>query len=187
MRSKHNTIAATLLAVLSLGLLVTGASAQTAQGTINAQLNNKSGITIVFDTDPSGVTLGNAGTSNATLNFGNISAYAPLSAGVSRPSVTATNFTVSTPFDVRVVIGGTNSASYTLNASLAATAPTGLTYQVDTLTLTTAAQTVTANGPYNANVSHNLNLVVSTAAPGAGGPATGTATSATLNFVATAN
>jgi hypothetical protein len=187
MTSKHNPIAALLLAMLSLGLVVSGASAQTAQGTINAQLNNKSGITIVFDSDPSGVTLGNAGTSSATLNFGAISAYAPLSAGVSRPSVTATNFTVSTPFDVHVVIGGANSAGYTLNASLAAPAATGVTYQVDTLTLTTAAQTVTANGPYNTDVLHNLNLVVSTAAPGAGGPATGTPIATTLNFVATAN
>ena len=187
MKSKHNTIATTLFAILSLGCFVTGAWAQTTQGTINAQLNNKSGISIVFNTDPSGVTLGNAGTSNATLNFGNISAYAPLSPRVSRPSVTATNFTVSTPFDVRVVIRGTNSANYTLNASLAAPATTGITYQVDTLTLTTAAQTVTANGSYNTDVSHNLNLVVSKAAPGAGGPATGTAISATLNFVATAN
>jgi len=101
--------------------------------------------------------------------------------------VTAGNFTVRTIFDVNVIEGGLTSANYTLTAALAAAAPTGFAYQVDAVTLTTVAQTITTTGAYNADVAHNLSLVVSTAAPGAGGPAVGTPITATLNFTATAN
>jgi hypothetical protein len=175
------TLAAVLL--LSASLL----AQTTATGTINAKLVNKSGITLVFDSDANGVALGNSGTSAASLNFGTISAFGPLSAGVSRTPVVAGNYTVSTPFDVEVVLGGITSPSYTLSAQLAAAAPAGLTYAVDAVTLTTGSQNIQTNGTYNTNVQHSLNLTVSTAAPGAGGPAVGTALSATINFTATSN
>ena len=158
----------------------------TATGTINATLVHKTGIALIFDTDPGGVVLGNSGTSAATLNFGTVSAFGPLSAGVTRPTVTAANYTVRTLFDVQVVLGGT-SPSYTLAAQLAAAAPTGFTYAVDAVTLTTAAQNLTTNGTYNTDVQHSLNLTISTAAPGAGGPAVGTPLTTTINFTATAN
>ena len=90
-------------------LLMCGASLMaqtTATGVINGTLVNKNGISIQFDTDPAGVTLGAAGTNAATANFGTVSAFGPLSAGVTRPSVTAANFTVRTIFDVQVVQGG---------------------------------------------------------------------------------
>jgi len=176
------------LALLLLALGGMRMSAQTtASGVINATLVNKNGIALIFDTDPAGLTLGASGTSAVTANFGNISAFGPLSAGVSRPSVTAANFTVRTVFDVDVFQGGLNSNGYTLAASLAAVAPTGMNYKVDAVTLTTTSQTIVTNGTYNVDVPHNLDLVVSTAAPGAGGPAVGTPITVTINFVATAN
>lgn len=159
----------------------------TATGVINGKLINKDGISLVFDTDPAGVTLGAAGTSAASLNFGTISAFGPLSGGVTRPSVTAASYTVRTIFDVQVVQGGLTSTTYTLTANLAAVAPTGLSYKVDAVTLTTASQTIQVNGAYSTDVAHNMDLVVSTAAPGAGGPAVGAPISATINFTATAN
>ena len=177
------------LALAALLLAAAALNAQTtATGVINATLVNKSGISLVFDADAAGVALGGSGSSAASANFGTISAFAtPLSAGVTRPSVTAANFTVRTVFDVNVIEAGLTSANYTLTASLAAAAPTGFSYKVDTVTLTTTAQTVQTNGTYNADVPHNLDLVVSTANPGAGGPAVGTPISATINFSATAN
>jgi hypothetical protein len=171
-------------------LLMCGASlpAQTtASGVINGSLNNTSGIAIQFDSDPAGVTLGAAGTNAATANFGTVSAFGPLAAGVTRPSVTATNFTVRTIFDVQVTSGGLTSTSYTLTANLAAATPSGMSYKVDAITLTTALQTIQVNGAYNTDIAHNLNLVVSTAAPGAGGPAVNTPITTTINFTATAN
>jgi hypothetical protein len=175
------------LAIAALTLSSAALSGQTASGVINGTLNNKNGISLVFNSDGAGVALGNSGTSAASVDFGTISAFGALSAGVTRPSVTAANFTVQTIFDVNVSQGGLASANYTLTANLAAVAPTGFTYKIDAVTLTTAAQTIQANGAYSTDVAHNLGLVVLTAAPGAGGPAVGSPITATINFTATAN
>lgn len=171
-------------------LLMCGASLSaqtTATGVINGTLINKNGISIQFDTNAAGVTLGSAGTSAATANFGTVSAFGPLATGVTRPSVTAANFTVRTIFDVQVIQGGLTSTTYTLTANLAAAAPTGMNYKVDAITLTTALQTIQINGAYNTDIAHNLDLIVSTAAPGSGGPAVNTPITTTINFTATAN
>ena len=159
----------------------------TATGFINATLVNKNGIALIFDSDPAGLALGNTGTSAVSADFGFISAFGTLSPGVTRPSVTAANFTVRTIFDVNVFQGGLNSNGYTLAANLAAAPPIGLSYKVDAVTLTTVSQTIVTNGTYNIDVAHNLDLVVSTAAPGAGGPAVATPITTTINFTATAN
>jgi hypothetical protein len=176
---------------LAVALLLCGlpvfAQAPTASGVINATLTNKNGIALVFDTDPSGVALGAAGTSAATLSFGNISAFGPLSAGVSRTSVTSTNFTVRTVFDVQVIEGGLTSTSYTLTAQLGSTLPTGLSFKVDGVTVTNTVSTIQTNGSYNVDLAHNLDLTVSTAAPGAGGPAVNTPLTTVINFQASAN
>jgi hypothetical protein len=159
----------------------------TATGTINATLINKNGIALVFDSDPGGVTLGATGSSAATLNFGTVSAFGPLAAGVTRTSVTATNFTVRTPFDVQVIQGGLNTNSYTLSAQLGSALPTGFSFKVDGITLAAGLSIIQNNGAYNVDVPHNLDLTVSTAAPGAGGPAVNTALSTVINFQASAN
>jgi hypothetical protein len=188
MLNKHKSIRDLAMMALLLAAASTVSVAQTtATGVINATLVNKNGIALQFDTDPAGVTLGAAGTSAATVGFGTVSAFNPLSAGVTRPSVTAANFTVRTIFDVQVVQGGLTSPSYTLSANLAAGAPTGLSYKIDAVTLTTTAQTIQTNGAYSTDVAHNLDLIVSTAASGAGGPAVGAPITTTINFTATAN
>lgn len=187
MLSKHKS----MRKLAMLALVLAGGSAmsmaQTATGVINATLVNKNGISLQFDSDPAGVTLGAAGTSAATAGIGTISAFGPLSGGVTRPSVTPANYTIRTIFDVQVVQGGLTSPSYTLSANLATAVPVGLSYKIDAVTLTTTAQTIQTNGAYNIDVAHNLDLVVSTSAPGAGGPAVNTAITTTINFTATAN
>jgi hypothetical protein len=176
-----------LASALLLCALPAVAQNPTASGTINATLINKNGIALVFDTDPAGVTLGGAATSAATLNFGNISAFGPLSPGVTRTSVTAANFTVHTVFDVQVIQGGLNSTSYTLRAQLASALPTGFSFKIDGVTLVNGPSNIQTNGAYDVNVPHNLDLTVSTAAPGAGGPAVGTPLTTVINFQASAN
>lgn len=176
------TLLAGLLAMFMCGAI----SAQTAQGTVNATLVNLNGIAILFNSDPAGAPLGASGTSAATLNMGTISAYGPLSAGITRSGVSTTRFTVSTPFDVNVV-GGILSNNYSLTAQLASAAPTGITCNLDALTLSTVAQSVTTTGTYNTNTTHSLSFVVSAASPGSGGPTVGTPLTTTINFVATAN
>lgn len=188
MLNKHKSIRNLAMTALLLAAASAISVAQTtATGVINATLVNKNGISLQFDSDPAGVTLGAAGTSAATAGFGTVSAFGPLSGGVTRPSVTAANFTVRTIFDVQVVEGGLTSPNYTLSANLAAAAPAGLSYKIDAVTLTTTLQTISTTGAYNTDVAHNLDLVVLTAAPGAGGPAVNTAITTTINFTATAN
>jgi len=136
----------TALALLAPSLF---AQAPTASGTINATLINKNGIALIFDTDANGVTLGSAGTSAATVSFGNIAAFGPLATGVTRTQVTATNFTVRTVFDVQVIQGGLNSTTYTLRAQLATALPTGLTLLLDGITLLNGLTNIQTNGAYN--------------------------------------
>lgn len=152
----------------------------TATGTINAILTIRNGIAIAFYSDPNGVSLGASGTSAATLNFGTVSVSGELASGVTRTGVSSAGFTVSTPFDVCVLGGGT-SKSYTLSANISSTIPTGFTYQIDNVTLGTTSQTLATSGTYNTNTPHNLNLTIASSAP------SGTQQSATVSFLATAN
>lgn len=168
------------LALLALAMMSVFAQAQnTASGTLNATLVNKSGIWLIFNSDASGVALGNTGTSAASLNFGNVAMYTPPPAGVAQTR-TATTFTVSTPFDVFVGIGGSASLSYKLQASLQ-TAPGVYTFKIDAVTLTTTAATVAAADPnYGTNVQHTMYLTIPATAPAG-------VVSNTVNFTVTAN
>lgn len=176
---------ALLLAITLAGTLAAAAQT-TSTGTLNVELQNGSGLQLVFQTDASGVTLGNPGTAASTLAFGTVSEYGSLGTNVTRTTGTS-NFTVSTPFDINVEVSGISSANYTLSAALAATAPTGITLKVDSVSLTTSSQTISTTSSYGSNVSHTLSAVISTAASGAGGPTTGTQLTSTINFTATAN
>ena len=169
-----------LIAVLALTLACSVARAQVnASGTLNAKLINKSGIWLIFNSDAAGVTLGSAGTSAASLNFGNVAMFKAPPAGVTQTR-TATNFTVSSPFDVYVDVGGVTSTSYRLQANLQS-APGVYTFKVDAVTLTTTATTVVAADPnYRANVQHTMYLTIPQTAPAG-------VISNTVNFTVTAN
>lgn len=179
-----------ILAAAGLVAICTGSlpaqTHPTASGSLAVQLQNGSGLLMVLFSDPSGVTLGNSGTSAASLAFGTVGAYGTLGANITRVNGSS-SFTVSTPFDINVQISGITSSSYTLTAALASAAPTGVTIQVDSVSLTTTSQSVQTNGSYGSNVSHTLSAVILTAASGSGGPTTGTQLTSTINFVATAN
>ena len=65
-----------------------------------------------------GVALTGAGTNAATMALGAISAYNTISTpGVTR-TLSAADFTVSSPFGVKVIKANTSSANYTLAAAL---------------------------------------------------------------------
>jgi hypothetical protein len=163
-----------------------GVAGVNATATLNAQFINQPGIAIYLVSDPSGVPL-TGGAFNAGVNFGAVSAYAPLSPGVTLVTVTGTNFTVQTPVDIKVENSGVVSASYTLSASLGAVVATGITYVLNGVALTTTAQTVQSAGTYNAAQAYPLGLRLLTAAPGSGGPATGSPISNTINVTAVSN
>ena len=152
----------------------------TASGTLNSTLINKSGIWLIFNNDASGVTLGNSGTSAATLNFGKVAKYMPTPPAGVTLALAPTNFTVSTPFDVFVDVGGVTSLSYSLQANLQS-APGVYTYKIDAVTLTTSAATIVAADPnYRTNVQHTMSLTIPDTAPAG-------VVGNTVNFTVTAN
>ncbi len=166
-----------VVAVLIMPVL---ASAQTASGTLQVQATIQSSISMLFNSNAGGVTLGNAGTNAATLNFGNISAYGALSAGVTR-SLGANNFTVSTPFNLVVQQANGASANYTLAAQLANPDATNTWALSGTAVTNAPAPPLTATGAYgNPGTVYTLQLTVPMASAAG-------LISNTIDFTATAN
>jgi hypothetical protein len=156
------------------------ASAQTATGTLTVSANVQGSINLVFNSDGAGVALTGSGTNNATLAFGNVSAFGAVSAGVVR-TVNANTFTVSSAVDVNVTKTNSASANYTLKAQLGA-ADAVNTWQVGLVTVTSAAQaTITATGTYAANTNFPVAITIPFTT------ASGTAISNTISYTATAN
>jgi hypothetical protein len=174
------TITAALMLMISSAAMAQ--AGDTANGTLTVTATVNSGITLVFNSDAAGVPLSSgAGTNNATLAFGNISAFGPVAVGVTRTVVAGTSFTVSTPVDVQVSKANSTSANYTLKAQLGAADATN-TWQVGGTTVTSAAAaTITATGTYGANAPEAVAITVPFTT------ASGTAISNTINFTATSN
>ena len=164
----------------SLVTIPTFAAAQdTSTGTLTVTATVESSIGLTFENDAAGVALTGAGTNAATMAFGAISAYNTIAApGVTR-TVSASDFTVSSPFGVKVVKANTSSATYSLAASLGS-ADTTNTWRVNSTALTTSNQNLGASYAYGSPVAHTLYLTIPFTA------STGTI-SKVLNFTATAN
>ena len=156
------------------------ASAQaTANGTLAVTATVNGSITLVFNSDASGVPLTGANTNAAALAFGNVSAFGTSPAGVTT-TTGASDFTVSTPVDVLVNKFNSASANYTLKAQLASADANA--WSVAGTTVTRAAQAIiTATGTYGTNAPETIAITVPFAT------ASGTSISNTINFQATAN
>ena len=131
-----------------------------------AQRGGGAGIDLTFASVGGGVPLSGDGTNNATLAFGNVSAFKPLGAGISRSS-TATDYTVSTQFGVLVSKNGNGgSQNYTLRARL--TGVQSLTWRIDGVAMSTTHTSIAYTQPYNSTLAHSLEFVVPVSrAPGA--------------------
>jgi hypothetical protein len=171
------------LTLLAAGLLMPApaSAAVTATGTLGVTATVAASIKMVFNSDASGVTLGGAGTNAATLAFGTVQAYGGVvPTGVTR-TVSASDFTVSSPFDVNVVSANSASANYTLTAQLNA-ADAVNTWKLGATTITNASpSTITTTGAYATDVPFTLGLTIPFTVTDA------TVISNTLNFTATAN
>ena len=155
------------------------AAQDTAAGTLTVTATIESSIGLTFENDAAGVALTGAGTNAATMALGAISAYNTIAApGVTR-SVSASNFTVSSPFAVKVVKANTSSASYTLAAALGSADSTN-SWRINATALTTANANLGTSYAYGSPVAHTMYLTVPFSA------STG-AVSKVLNFTATAN
>jgi hypothetical protein len=114
-------------------------------------------ITLSFESVAGSVALTGAGTPNATLNFGNVSAFEPLNPGVNR-TVGGSSYTISSRVGVRVTRVLSLSPNYTLQARLQSAHP--LTWQMDGVTLSTTPVTVSTTQPFGSVVPHTLAFVV---------------------------
>lgn len=170
------TIFAALMMISSAAVAQT-----TASGTLTVTATVTGSINLVFNSDASGLALSSgAGTNAATLAFGNVSAFGPISGGIVR-STTATTFTVSSAVDVLVTKTNSASANYSLTAQLGS-APAGNTWTVGGVGVTnTSATPITATGTYAANSNFPVAITVPFATP------SGTLISNSINYVATAN
>jgi hypothetical protein len=178
MSTKHLLRAATVAASL-LALPSFAAAQDTSTGTLTVTATVDSSIGLTFENDAAGVAMTGAGTNAATMALGSISAYETISTpGVTR-TVSASDFTVSSPFGVKVVKANTSSANYTLAAALGSAAATN-TWKINATTLTTTNQNLGPTYSYGSPVAHTMYLTVPfTASTGA--------ISKVLNFTATAN
>ena len=121
-------------------------------------------ITLTFETVGGGLPVSGEGTNTASLDFGTVSAFGPVGPGVTR-SNTATDYTLSAQFGVRVTKGGGTSPDYTLRARLTGAHP--LTWRINGVVMGTSYATVAFTQPYAATLSHALEFVVPlTSAPG---------------------
>jgi hypothetical protein len=114
-------------------------------------------ITLTFESVPGAVPLTGAGTPNATLNFGSVSAFEPLNPGVNR-TVGGSSYTISTNVGVRVTRVISLSPSYTLQARLLSGHP--LTWRLNGVTLSTSPVTVATAQQFGSVVPHTLAFVV---------------------------
>jgi hypothetical protein len=151
-------------------------------GSFWARPANAASLTLTFNTDPSGIALGGSGTSAATMSFGSVQAYGgTVPGGVTKSVNGTTNWTLSTPIDVRVTKTGLGtSVNYTMTAQLQGS---GLTYtwKLGPATLTSASPAmVTAAGVYGSNAAYTFSLTIPFSA------AAGTVNN-TLDIIVTAN
>lgn len=172
-----------LVVVTFVGLTL--ASAQNAQaqatssGTLTVTATIESSISLTFETDASGVSLTGAGTSTATLAYGTVSAYATIATANVTRTLGASDFTVSSPFGVKVVKANSSSLNYTLQAALGSADATN-TWTIDSTALTTSNQTLGSSYSYGSAVSHTMKLTVPFSASAG-------AVSKSVNFIATSN
>lgn len=172
--------AATLLIVGGfLAFPKTSFAQSTSSGTLTVTGTVASSISVTFENDGAGVAMTGAGSNTSTLGFGTVSAFGTIAtAGVTR-TVGASDFTVSSPFGVKVIKANSSSANYTLAAALGSADATN-TWTIDSLDLTTSSQSVGTSYGYGSAVAHTVYLKVPFSA------STG-AISKVLNFTATSN
>lgn len=171
-----------LKSLIVAGIVLAGPGlvfAQTSTGTLTITATVTSSIALTFENDAAGVALTGAGTNAATMALGNVSALGPFSTtGVTR-TVGASDFTVSSPFGVRVNKANSASTTYTLAAALASADPTN-TWTIDSTALTVANQNLGTTYAYGSAITHTMSLTIPfTASSGA--------ISKIINFTATAN
>ena len=144
---------------------------------VQAQLS----LSVTFNSNASGITLGASGSSAASMAFGTVAAYGgTLKTGVTRTVNGSSNWTLSTPFNINVGGLGIINPTYTLTARLG-TADAVHTWKINSANLSGGAlMTLTTTATYNTSIAYTFSLTI----PFSEAPGT---LSNTLYFTATGN
>ena len=151
-----------LASALSAFALIGVASAQTGSGTLGVTATVQGSLNLTFVTDASGLAVTGTGTSVASLPFGNVRMFGgTVPANVTKTVNGTTSFSLATPFDVRVDLANSASATYILSALLAtADAANVWLLGATDISASGTASTLTATGAYAAAVPYTLHLTV---------------------------
>src|SRR6266853_3791362 len=118
MSFKQNVIAMALI-VSAIAFTSQTANATSATGTVAVTATTSASVSLTFVTDGAGITMGNSGTSAATVACGSVQAYGgSVPGGVSKTVNGSTDWALSTPIDVVVQVANQTSSNYTLAAGL---------------------------------------------------------------------
>jgi hypothetical protein len=178
MRIVRRMLVVALVAIAG-GLVSPAAKATSTTGTVAVTATTAASVSLTFVSDGAGITLGNSGTSAASVALGSVQAYGgTVPTGVTKTVNGSTNWSLSTPIDVVVEVANQTSGSYTLTAALQ-TADTTNTWQLGSTSLTTTAATLTSTGTYGSTPYTFVLTIPFSEAAGA--------ISNTINFTATAN
>jgi len=150
-----------LASVLSAFALTGVANAQTGSGTLSVTATVAGSINLTFVTDPSGMAVTGTGTSTASLPFGSVSMYGgSVPANVTKTLHGTTSFDLSTPFDVKVDLANSTSATYTLTATLTTADAVNKWFISGTDISSAAGFALTATGEYGTATPYTLKINV---------------------------
>ena len=167
---------------LSAFALTVAANAQTSSGTLGVTATVQGSINLTFVTDASGMAVTGSTTSTASLPMGTVRMYGgTVPTNVTKTVTGTTSFALSTPFDVRVDLANSESATYILTALLA-TADTANVWLIGATDISASgtASNLTSTGAYATAVPYTLKITVPATAVGG-------AISNSIGFTATAN
>jgi hypothetical protein len=137
------------------------ANAQTGSGTLGVTETVQGSILLTFVTDASGLAVTGTGTSTASLPFGNVKMFGgSVPTNVTKTVSGTTSFSVATPFDVRVDLANSASATFILTATLATPDATNVWLIGATNVSDGGAAQLTATGAYATAVPYTLHLTV---------------------------
>jgi hypothetical protein len=152
-----------LTSVLSAFAITGIASAQTGSGTLGVTATVVGSINLTFVTDASGLAVTGTGTSIASLPFGtNVRMYQgdTIATGVTKTVNGTTSFSLATPFDVKVDLANSSSATHILTATLATPDATNVWLIGATDISDGGAAQLTATGAYTTAVPYTLHLTI---------------------------
>jgi hypothetical protein len=171
-----------ILAVLSAFALTGIANAQAGSGTMGLTATVQGSILLTFVTNGSGLAVTGTTTSAASLPLGLVQMFGgSVPANVTKTINGLLSFDLSTPFNVRVDLANSSSATYVLTAVLATADPVNVwTLGASDISASGTPTNMNATGAYASPTAYTLKLHV---------PATAAAGLITnsIGFTATAN